>query len=108
MKLPIKIKEYINGNYLDEIKDYHVSGDSVFNICNKYILKMSDNISRLKREYEKDQWFSTVLKSPTPIIFVIEDNKAFYLKEFIEGEVLCLPKYLNDPHILIKLLKEAL
>ena len=108
MRIPNKIKEYIGKNYIDEIKDYHVSGDSVFNICNKYILKISDNIERLKREYEKDKWFKNVLPVSTPIIFIVEDNNAFYLKEYIDGEVLCLEKYLNNPNTLIKLLKEAL
>ena len=108
MEIPNLIKEYIGKNYIDEIKDYHVSGDSVFNICNKYILKISNNIERLKREYEKDNWFKNVLPVPTPIIYVVEDNTAYYLKEYIDGEVLCLEKYLNNPNTLIKLLKEAL
>ena len=64
MRIPNKIKEYIGEYYIDEVKDYHVSGDSVFNICNKYILKISNNIERLKREYEKDKWFKNVLPVP--------------------------------------------
>jgi aminoglycoside phosphotransferase len=108
MRIPNKIKEYVGEYYIDEVKDYHVSGDGVFNICNKYILKISNNIERLKREYEKDKWFKNVLPVPTPIIFIVEDNTAYYLKEYIDGEVLCLEKYLNTPNTLIKLLKEAL
>ena len=33
---------------------------------------------------------------------------AYYLRTYIDGEVLCMDKYLNDPYLLMKLLKEAL
>ena len=41
-------------------------------------------------------------------MFLIEEDTAFYLRECICGEVLCLPKYLERPYKLIEILNEAL
>ena len=108
MKLPSEIEKYIDGKIVTEAKDFHVSGDEVYNIDNEYILKVSNNIERLQKEYEKDKWFHHVLPTPKPLVFIVEDETAFYLRECICGEVLCLQKYLERPHTLIKLLKEAI
>lgn len=108
MEFPSKILTLINDFKLKEIHDFHVSGDKVFNVDNKYILKVSYDIDRLKEEYEKDNYFSCFLPSPRPVVFIIENNIAYYLREYIDGDVLCEEKYLNNPQLLIKLLKEAL
>lgn len=108
MKLPKEIYNLISDKELNEITDFHVSGDSVFMIEDKFILKVSNNIERLNKEYEKDKWFSNVLPTPKPVLFIIEDNTAYYLRECIVGENLCSNKYLNNPKLLIKLLKEGL
>ena len=108
MKIPSTIKNIIKDSNIIEFEEFHVSGDNVFNIDNKYILKVSLDTNRLYEEYQKDSWFYKVLPSAKPIKFIIEDNIAYYLREYLDGEVLCLPKYLERPDILIKLLKEAL
>ena len=90
--LPNIIKEKIEGLKSEKLYDFHCSGDEVIMIDNKYILKVSDNIYRLQQELEKDTWVSKYVSSPKPIIFVVENNKAYYLRECIEGEILCLPK----------------
>lgn len=106
--LPHIIKEKIDGLNLEILYDYHRSGDEVNIIENKYILKISDNIYRLQQEMEKDTWVSKYVSTPKPIIFIVENNKAYYLREFIEGEILCLPKFLNDPVKVIDLLVEGI
>lgn len=91
-----------------EIVDFHRSGDLVYSFENKYILKVSDDIARLKSEYEKDLWISKYVSSPKPIKFVCFENKAYYLREYLEGEVLCSNKYLENPILLIDLLSEGI
>lgn len=91
-----------------EIVDFHRSGDSVYSFENKYILKVSDDIVRLKSEYEKDLWISKYVSSPKPIKFVCFENKAYYLREYLEGQVLCSNKYLENPILLIDLLSEGI
>lgn len=105
---PDKIKELIKDLKIKEYKDFHVSKDLVYNISNKYILKISDNISRLEEEYHKDLWISSYLNCINPLLFITEQNKAYYLREYIDGEILCLDKYLNNPLHLIDLLVEGI
>ena len=105
---PHIISELIVGLEIKEVTDFHRSGDLVYSVGNKYILKISDKLDRLQQEFNKDTWVSNYLISAKPIIFIIENNKAYYLREYIEGENLCSPKYLNDPYKLIDLLIEGL
>ena len=60
------------------------------------------------RFLKTDTWVSNHLPSGKPIVFIIENNKAFYLREYLEGENLVSPKYLNNPLKLIDLLVEGL
>ena len=106
--LPNIIKEKIEGLKLETLYDYHRSGDEVNMIDNKYILKVSDNVYRLQQELEKDTWVSKYVASPKPIIFVVENNKAYYLRECIDGEILCLPKFLDKPTQVVELLVEGI
>ena len=71
---PTKIKELIQGLNIKELSDFHVSGDKVFSVENKYILKISDNTKRLEKEYQKDKWINKYIPSPKPILFTIEDQ----------------------------------
>ena len=83
------INEYIKDKKKTLITDFHVSGDEVYNIEDKYILKVSTNINRLK--HEKD--FNDLLTDKLPVCKSIDyeekDNKAYYLKEYISGNNLC-------------------
>ncbi len=105
---PTKIKELIQGLNIKELSDFHVSGDKVFSVENKYILKISDNAKRLEKEYQKDKWVNKYIPSPKPILFTIENNKGYYLREYLVGENLCADKYLSNPELLINLLVEAM
>ena len=105
---PNKLSEYIKSLEIRLITDYHSSNDLVYNIGNKYILKVSDNINRLNSEYEKDLWISKYINSSKPILFFIENNKAYYLRNYLNGEILCLDKYLENPNLLIDILVKAI
>ena len=91
---------------LNEIKDFHVSGDLVYSVEDKYILKVSYNIARLEEEYLKDRWISKYINSPKPILFLIENKKAYYLREYLVGNNLC--NYVHDPMLLIDILVKAI
>lgn len=108
MKIPKEIQNLINGQKMKEIVDFHRSGDGVFLISKKFVLKVSINIERLEKEYKKDEWFCNILPTPKPIVFLIENETAYYLKTYIDGDMLCDEKYLKQPKLLMKLLKEAL
>lgn len=105
---PKQINEFIKNLTVNEILDYHVSKDLVYSVSNKYILKISCDVSRLEKEYNKDCWINDYIISPKPIIFIVEDNKAYYLREYLLGENLCLKKYLCNPLKLINLLVDAI
>ena len=105
---PIEINKIIDENKIIEIVDFHRSGDNVYSINDKYILKVSENIERLKNEYIKDKWICKYINSPKPIKFIIDSNKAYYLREYLLGENLCLEKYIKDPELLVDLLAKAI
>lgn len=105
---PYIIEELISGLEIKEITDFHRSGDLVYSVGNKYILKISEDSARLQQEFEKDTWVSNHIKSGKPMVFIVENNKAYYLREYLEGDNLCLDEYLNDPIKLIDLLVEGL
>lgn len=106
--LPNRINEIIKDSQIKEITDFHRSGDLVYSISNKYILKISEDILRLENEFNKDEWLYNYNISSKPIAFIIENNKAYYLREYIAGDNLCIDKYINQPLLLIDLLVEAI
>ncbi len=105
---PVKIKQIIGDLQIKEIVDFHRSGDNVYQIADKYILKVSTSIQRLQNEQQKDAWISKYISAPKPITFEIANNKAFYLREYLQGENLCGEKYLSRPQLLIDLLVETI
>ena len=105
---PNEINDYIGDLEICEIVDFHRSGDSVYSIANRYILKVSGNVARLREEYEKDAWISGMISSPKPIIFTEDGGRAFYLREYLPGENLCKDEFLNNPEFLVELLVNAI
>lgn len=89
------------------IKDYHVSNDEVYNIEDTYILKISSNIDRLRHEKEFNDLLINKLPVCKSIAFEIVDNKAYYLKQYIDGKNLCDESILFHPDRLIKILVNA-
>ena len=49
---PTKIKELIQGLNTKELSDFHVSGDKVFSVENKYILKIWCATLNIENKYE--------------------------------------------------------
>ena len=105
---PYEIEEIIRGGDCKEIVDFHRSGDQVFKIEDKFILKVSDNASRLREEYEKDGWISELITSPNPILFTVKSGKAYYLRECLQGKSLCEDEFLKNPVLLVDLLVNAI
>jgi len=89
------------------IKDYHVSNDEVYNIEDTYILKISSNIDRLRHEKEFNDLLINKLPVCKSIAFEIVDNKAYYLKQYIDGKNLCDESILSHPDRLINILVNA-
>jgi kanamycin kinase len=105
---PKCINELIKDMPIEEITDFHRSGDLVYSFSKKYILKVSDDVLRLEKEFNKDKWIHKYIPSAKPVLFIIENDKAYYLREYIHGENLCIDKYINNPLLLIELLVEAM
>ena len=89
------------------IIDYHVSGDEVYNIEDTYILKISNNIERLKHEKEFNDLLINKLPVCKSVAFEIIDDKAYYLKQFINGKNLCDESILSKPDELIDILVDV-
>lgn len=105
--IPKKIEDKIKDMKLKEITECHRSGDTVYQVSDRYILKISSNISRLQKEYEKDNWICKYISAPKPIEFIVEDSEAYYLREYLNGDILCIDKYINNPLLLVDLLAQA-
>ena len=106
MELPIKILDLVNGlSYV--IDDVGCSDDSVIIFEDKYILKISKDVSRLQREMFKTDWLYGKIPSAKSVMFVEENGKAYYLRTYLNGVSLIDERYLNDPLKLIKLIKKA-
>ena len=106
--IPYIIEEIVKDLPMMKIVDYHRSGDDVYAFGNKYILKVSEELARLQQEFNKDTWVSNHIPSGKPMVFIIEEGKAYYLREYMEGDNLCEKDYLKDPYKLIDLLVEGL
>ena len=102
------INEYINNKKKTLITEFHVSKDEVYNIEDTYILKISNNIEQLKHEKDFNDLLINTLPVCKSIAFEIKDNKAYYLKECINGTNLCANRYLKDPRRLINILVKAI
>ena len=108
MTFPREINKIIGALPICEIVDFHRSGDCVYTIDNKYILKVSSNVKRLQNEHDKDDWLCKYIVAPKPVLFVVQNDTAYYLRECLEGENLCSQKYLDRPLVLVNLLVQAL
>lgn len=105
---PNEIMNLIRGMEIYEIVDFHRSGDSVYSIEDRYILKVSGNAAKLREEYEKDAWISGMISAPKPVLFTEEGGRAYYLRERLSGENLCGDEFLSNPEFLVELLVNAI
>ena len=106
LDLPTQIRKIV-GNlsyYTDSIGR---SEDSVLIYENKYILKISKDIKRLEDEFERTRWIYNKIPSAKPYLFIVENDKAYLLRECLIGKSLIDEKYLSEPLKLIKLIRKA-
>lgn len=102
-----KIDQLVKDMSCKLITEAHCSGDRVYQFEDKYILKVSDNVERLRRERKVNDFLQGKLPVSETVIYEEEKERAFYLKTCVVGEPL-LGEYLQDPMKLAKLLAEGM
>ena len=106
MDLPNQIEVYVRN--LDFSRDtLGRSEDEIYLFEDKYVLKISENTSRLRREHDRCVWLDGKLPVPRSICFVIENGRAYFLREMLLGNPLCNKEYMNDPMLAVSLLSDA-
>lgn len=108
ISMPLAIREYLTGKEVVEITKNHRSGDAVYQVGDAYILKISDNIERLQRERAVNDFLTGKIAVSETVSFVVEGERAFYLKTMLRGETLVEEKYLREPQKLVQLLAQAM
>ncbi len=108
ISLPSAIEEWLAGKEAAEITENHRSGDLVYRVGDDYILKISDNIERLVRERAVNDFLTGRLAVSETVSFVVEGERAFYLKTMVKGETLAEKEYLRNPQALVRLLVQAM
>ena len=102
-KYPNKINEIIKD--LDyKVDDIGRSNDYVITFEKKYVLKISKNIDLLKREYEINEYLNNKIPCTKNILFIIEEEYAYYLRTYLDGYSLIDTKYISNPELLIEAL----
>lgn len=108
MKLPLEISKYLGEQQFAEITENHRSGDSVYRVGNDYILKISENMERLRRERDVNDYLVGTVPVSQSVLYTEEEGKAYYLKTMLQGETLAENTYLREPRKLVALLAEAM
>ena len=103
LDLPIKIKEIVK-NLSYNIDDIGRSSDQVIIFEDKYVLKISNDVKRLKKEYDVNAFLYNKIKSSKNVLFIIEDNTAYYLRTSLNGYSLIHDRYIKNPSLLIEAL----
>ena len=83
------------------------SGDKTYIFGKKYVLKISDNIDRLREEKDKSNWLNKYLLSSKTVKYIEENGKGYLLRNYINGHTLVEKQYLENPYRLISILKEV-
>lgn len=108
MEIPLAVGKYLEGKELVEIAENHCSGDGVYRVGNAYILKISENVERLRREMAMNDYLTGKLPVSETVVFVEEGERAYYLKTRLEGDSLADQKILQEPEKVVALLVKAL
>ena len=104
MDFPKEIKEIV-GNINYKIDTNGRSGDTVYIFEDKYVLKISDNKERLRREKEKIDYLNKCnIPGIKSILFLEEKDKSYNLMTYLKGYSLIDEKIINDPELLIDIL----
>lgn len=106
--LPEKIRFYTDKESLELITRHHRSGDLVYKVGEKYILKVSDNRDRLRREYDVNGFLDGKLPTSVNVAYESAEEADFYLKTCVPGTPLSYEEYLSEPMRVVDLLVQAL
>ncbi len=102
-KYPNEIYELVK--YLDyKVDNVGRSNDCVITFEKKYVLKISKNITLLKREYEINEYLNNKIPCTKNILFIIEEEYAYHLRTYLDGYSLIDNKYISNPQLLIEAL----
>ena len=107
-QMPENIRPYLLRGEHQLITENHRSGDLVYQIQEKYILKISRNQARLIRERRGNDFLDGKLPVSESIAYTEQHGTAYYLKTCVLGTQLLAPQYLKDPERLAGLLAEAI
>ena len=105
---PAEINEIVNGiNY--NIDTIGRSEDKVYIFEDKYILKVSNDKSRLKDEKERIDFLSNCnIPCSKSICYAEENGKYYYLRTCINGDSLISKKFIDNPDLLIDTLVDVI
>ncbi len=78
------------------------SGDEIYNFSNQYILKISLDKKRLRKEKEKTDWLYDRIHGMKSIAYKETQEKAYYLRTCLQGNSLISKELLANPPLLIK------
>lgn len=104
---PEKIADIARTTGIRQITEHHVSGDLVYALGDKYILKISGTAGRLLREKNVNDFLKGKVSVSETIEYAEENGVEFYLKTCVEGENL-IKACLKDPEKLVGLLADAI
>ena len=90
------------------INEFHNSGDLVYDVDDKYILKISERKRQLYNEKKMNDYLKDKLPVSKSCLFLSLNKYAYYIKTKVKGEPLCSEKYLKDPLLVVDLLAKAL
>ena len=106
-EIPIEIKNIV-GNLKYTKDNIGRSEDSVYIFENKYILKISKEIDKIKKEKEKNDWLNSHITGPKSLLLIYKNNYIYYLRECLNGKSLISSDILNDPNLLIDILSKVI
>lgn len=105
---PKSIKEYVK-NLEYRIDTIGRSEDEVYIFEDKYILKISKDNKRLRREMEKVDYLNlNNVPGSKSICYIEENNKCYYLRTCINGDSLINERFINNPDLLINVLVKVI
>lgn len=106
--IPKALFDFLDGGKIRSININHISGDYVYSVDNEYILKISKNKERLKREKVANDYLINKLPVSQSVLYLEDDNYSYYVKTKLKGTSLVSSKYLKNPLKLAKLLAKAI
>ena len=106
--IPRILDNYLEGKKIREINKAHCSKDYVYDVSNQFILKISLDKERTKREKKINDYLSSKLPVSQSVVYVEDEKYAYYLKTKLIGKTLISKEYLNNPPRLAKLLAKGI